>query len=126
MGLPKYRNILIFINVTSSELPVVKAELFQALAHPTRIRILELLVGGERAVQDIQSALALTQPVASQHLAVLRARLVVTVRREGTASYYALRSPLIADLLAAARAFLNQRFAADQTILRELRREARR
>ncbi len=105
---------------------MVKAELFQALAHPTRIRILELLVGGERAVQDIQSALGLTQPVASQHLAVLRARLVVTVRREGTASYYDLRSPRIADLLAAARAFLNQRFAADQTILRELRREARR
>ena len=43
----------------------------------------------------------------SQHLAALRARNVVTVRREGTQAYYALRSPLIADLLRVAREFLN-------------------
>ena len=112
--------------MTQSELPVVKAELFRALAHPTRIRILELLTTGERTVQDIHGTLGLTQSVVSQQLAVLRARLVVTSRRAGTASYYALRSPLIADLLGVARCFLNQRFAASQSILRELRREARR
>ena len=108
------------------ELQVVKADLFQALAHPTRIRILELLASGERTVQELQAMLVLPQPVVSQQLAVLRARLLVTSRRAGSASYYALRSPLIGDLLTVARAFLNQRFTADQTILRELRREARR
>jgi DNA-binding transcriptional ArsR family regulator len=117
---------LYILTMSQSELPVVKAELFRALAHPARIRILELLATGERTVQDIQGALALTQPVASQQLAVLRARLLVSSRRKGTASYYALRSPLVGDLLAVARRFLNQRFTDNQSILRELRREARR
>ena len=58
-----------------------------------------------------QSALVLGQPVVSQHLAALRARNVVTVRREGTQAYYALRSPLVADLLRVAREFLNQRLS---------------
>jgi ArsR family transcriptional regulator len=112
--------------VSTSELNVVKAELFRALAHPTRIRILELLSTGERTVQDLQGALGLTQPVVSQQLSVLRAALVVTSRRVGTASCYAMRSPLIADLLAVARQFLNHRLTADQSMLRELQREARR
>ncbi len=112
--------------MTESELQVVKAELFRALAHPTRIRILELLSTGEHTVQDLQGALGLGQPVVSQQLAVLRARLLVNSRRMGTASYYTLRSPLIAELLAVAREFLNHRFTANQTMLRELRRETRR
>jgi DNA-binding transcriptional ArsR family regulator len=112
--------------VTKSALPVVKAELFQALAHPTRIRILELLTAGERTVQDLQASLGVPQPVVSQQLAVLRARLLVSSRREGTAAVYTLRSPLVADLLAVARQFLRHRLTADQTMLRELRRQARR
>jgi ArsR family transcriptional regulator len=111
--------------MSQSELPTVKAELFRALAHPVRIRILELLSTGERTVQDLQAALDLKQPVVSQQLAVLRARLLVTSRREGAASFYALRSPVIAELLKVARAFLNQRFTDNQSMLRELRREAR-
>ena len=109
----------------STPLQVLKSEFFRALAHPTRIRILERLVQGERSVQDLQSALVLGQPVVSQHLAALRARNVVTVRREGTQAYYALRSPLVADLLRGAREFLNQRLAASQSMLRELKREDR-
>ena len=109
-----------------SELNIVKAGLFRALAHPTRIRILELLSAGERTVQDLQGALGLSQPVVSQQLSVLRAGLLVTSRRVGTASCYALRSPLIADLLAVARKFLNHHLKASQTMLRELKRESRR
>ena len=125
-ALLEYSDIYIIRHVPVSELNVVKAELFRALAHPTRIRILELLSAGERTVQDLQGALGLSQPVVSQQLSVLRAALVVTSRRMGTASYYALRSPLIADLLAVARRFLNHRLTADQTMLRELQRESRR
>ena len=72
----------------TTPLQVLKRDFFRALAHPTRISILERLVQGERSVQDLQSALALDQPVVSQHLAALRARNVVTVRREGTQAYY--------------------------------------
>jgi ArsR family transcriptional regulator len=110
-------------------LQVLKSDFFRALSHPTRISILERLVQGERSVQDLQSALTLDQPVVSQHLAALRARNVVTVRREGTQAYYALSSPLVADLLRVARELLNEHLAErqsqSQSMLRELKREGR-
>jgi DNA-binding transcriptional ArsR family regulator len=104
---------------------VVKSELFRALAHPTRIRILERLVVAEHSVQGLQDALQLDQPVVSQHLAALRAKNVVTVRREGTQAHYALRSPLIADLLRIARELLTHSLSESQSMLRELRKERR-
>lgn len=110
----------------ATALQTLKADFFRVLAHPTRIRILEELVRGERTVQDLQAALALEQPVVSQHLAPLRARGVVVARREGTQAYYALRSPLVADVLRVSREFLNGHLAESHSMLRELRRAERR
>jgi DNA-binding transcriptional ArsR family regulator len=110
----------------STSLQVAKSELFRALAHPTRIRILERLVAGEQTVQDLQGALSLEQPVVSQHLAGLRARRVVTVRREGTQAFYALRSPVVADLLRVSRELLSEQLSESRSMLRELQRETRR
>jgi DNA-binding transcriptional ArsR family regulator len=104
----------------------LKGDLFRALAHPTRIRILERLVAGERTVHELQQALELDQPIVSQHLAALRAKSIVTVRREGTLAYYAVRSPLVADLLRVARELLNDHLSESQSMLRELQREQRR
>ena len=109
-----------------SELQAMKADLFRALAHPARIRILELLADGERSVHDLQQTLGLDQPVVSQHLSALRGRHHVVARKERTLTYYALRSPLVGDLLRVAREFLNQRLTESQSMLRELRREGRR
>ena|ERR1700754_669410 len=114
----------------STPLQVLKSDFFRALGHPTRIRILERLVDGAKSVQDLQAALGLDQPIVSQHLAALRAKNVVTVRREGTQAYYALRSPLVADLLRVAREFLNHHLSESQSesqsMLRELKREVKR
>ena len=110
----------------STGLPLLKSEFFRVMAHPTRIRILEQLVHGERTVQELQAALALDQPVVSQHLAVLRGRRVVAARREGTQAYYTLTSPLIADVLGLSREFLNRQLSESRSLLRELRREGRR
>jgi ArsR family transcriptional regulator len=107
-------------------LQVLKSEFFRVLANPTRIRVLEHLVQGERTVQDLQAALALDQPIVSQHLAVLRGRGVVTVRREGTQAHYALASPLVADVLRVSREFLNRQLSESRSMLRELQRETRR
>ena len=113
-------------------LQVLKSDFFRALSHPTRISILERLVQGERSVQDLQSALTLDQPVVSQHLAALRALeldRLDRVRREGTQAYYALSSPLVADVLRVARELLNEhlaeRHSQSQSMLRELKREGR-
>jgi len=108
------------------ELQALKADLFRGLAHPARIRILELLVAGERTVQELQEVLRLDQPAVSQHLAALRARHLVATRKEGTSSYYALSSRLTADLLRIARDLLGQRLSHSQSMLKQLRREARR
>jgi ArsR family transcriptional regulator len=110
----------------AGELQTFKAQFFRALAHPTRIRILELLVGGSRTVQELQEALTLDQPLVSQQLAVLRHQRIVSARKEGSSVRYALRDPLVGDLLGVARRIFNNHLAGTQELLRELQRERRR
>jgi DNA-binding transcriptional ArsR family regulator len=107
----------------SKELQTLKAEFFRALAHPTRIRILEVLSEtAEQSVQALQARLALDQPVVSQQLAKLRAHGIVVSRKEGTTVLYALADPRIADLLKVAKELLNNRLTGRRTLLQELRR----
>jgi len=109
-----------------SDLQVFKAEFFRALAHPARIRILEVLTSGERSVQELQQALALDQPLVSQQLAVLRGKNIVVTRKEGTTVRYALKDPRVAALLATAREIFDLHLVDTQSMLKELRKEARR
>jgi DNA-binding transcriptional ArsR family regulator len=109
-----------------SELQAFKATFFRALAHPTRIRILEILTRGGRTVYELQEALALDQPIVSQQLAVLRTHGIVTAEKEGLAVRYTLRDPLIAELLEVARRIFNNHLISTRGLLRELQREARR
>ena len=102
-----------------------KAEFFKALAHPVRIRILELLLPRERSVQELQELLGADQPVVSQQLAVLRAKHIVRARKEGTTVRYAVRDPQIRELLRVARQIFNTQLIDTQTMLRALRREKR-
>jgi ArsR family transcriptional regulator len=107
-------------------LPAFKAEFFKALGHPVRIRILEVLVTGEHSVQELQEALDLEQPVVSQQLAMLRAKNIVSARKEGTAVRYTLRDPHLKELLRVARRIFDNHLIGTETMLRTLRREARR
>ena len=108
-----------------NELQVFKAEFFRVLAHPIRIRILEILSVGDRTVQELQDALQLDQPLVSQHLAVLRGKNVVVARKLGTTVKYAVRDPLVAELLKTARLIFENHLTDTQTMLRELRKERR-
>ena len=102
------------------ELQAFKARFFKALAHPIRIRLVELLVERDRTVQELQTVLTLDQSSVSQHLAVLRANHVVTARKQGTTVRYALRDPLVGDLLQVARRIFSNQLAGTQDMLREL------
>ena len=106
-------------------LQVFKAEFFRALAHPIRIRILEILSAGDRSVQELQDALQIDQPLVSQQLAVLRGKNIVVARKLGTTVKYAVRDPLVGDLLKTARVVFENQLTGTQTMLRELRREGR-
>ena len=110
----------------SSPLQAFKAEFFRALAHPIRIRILEVLAEGEHSVHELQEALDLEQPIVSQQLAVLRAKNIVSPRKLGTTVRYALSDPLITRLLAIARQIFDNHLVDSQAMLKELRREGRR
>lgn len=97
----------------------VKANLFKGLAHPFRIRILELLAElPERSVADLQGQTGLEASHLSQHLSVLRRHRLVVSERRGSHVYYSLSDPAVADLLASARAFLLGVLAADAEMLR--------
>ena len=80
-----------------------KAEFFKALAHPTRIRILELLEAGEKSVSELQVELAAEGSSASQQLAILRMKNLVDTRRKGNVIFYRLRDRQVNKLLDVAR-----------------------
>ena len=107
----------------SKALQTMKAEFFGALAHPMRIRLLEVLSEkGEQSVQALHTRLDVDQPIVSQQLAKLRAHGVVISRKEGTTVFYALANPRIAELLKIARDILNRKLTGSKTLLHELRR----
>lgn len=99
-----------------------KAELFKALSHPTRIRILELLRAGERSVTQLQLELGPEGATASQQLAILRMKNLVDTRRAGNVIYYRLRDPQINDLLDAGRRIFEAHVVHLQSINEEGRR----
>ncbi len=110
---------------SAGDLQAFKAGFFRALAHPVRIRILELLVKGDRSVQELQEVLGLEQPVVSQQLAVLRSSNIVTGRKEGVSVRYGVRDPLIGTLLDTARQIFNNHLIGTRDLLRQLKRENR-
>lgn len=84
-----------------------KAEFFKALAHPMRIRILELLREGPMSVGQLQEAVGSPASSISQQLAVLRSRNIVATERRGTTVIYTVRDRDLFDLLDVARRIFN-------------------
>jgi DNA-binding transcriptional ArsR family regulator len=76
------------------------ADLFGALADPTRASIVHLLLDHELCTADIALVLGLKAPTASQHLRVLRLRRLVRSRRDGRLVLYHLDDAHVAQLVA--------------------------
>ncbi len=89
----------------------IKAELFKALAHPARVRALELLADGERPVSELLTQMQMEASHLSQHLSVLRKSGLVSSRREGNTVLYRLAGPAVSGLLKDARIVLIEAFA---------------
>src|SRR5689334_22452171 len=98
-----------------------KAELFKTLGHPARIRVLELLAQREHAVSELLDEVPIEATSMSQQLAVLRRAGLVTARKEGSAVFYSLTSPRVADLLAVARGILTELLSEQIELLADLR-----
>jgi ArsR family transcriptional regulator len=104
-------------SIASRPLSEIKADLFRALAHPGRIRILEVLRDGPRSVGELVPLVGLEPSHLSQQLAVLRRASIVTARRTGSVVTYALGDEHIVELLAVARQFLISTLSASQELL---------
>lgn len=100
----------------------IKANLFKALSHPARIRVLEILssTGKATAVAEILTDTGIEPTLLSQHLAVLKRHRVVRAERIGNAVYYELAHPSVSDLLVIARTFLADTLLTQQDHLTTL------
>ena len=95
-----------------------KAEFFKALAHPMRIRILELLRQGPLSVGQLQEAIGAPASSISQQLAILRGRNIVATERHGTTVIYSVRDADLFQLLDVARGIFNRDLADRIDLLR--------
>lgn len=96
---------------------VQQADLFSALAHPVRLRILDILADGEACVCHLSAALHQKQAYVSQQLARLKESGLIVDKREGLFVYYGLADAGIAELLRAGRQTA-VRLTGDESLLK--------
>ena len=108
----------------SDALRQFKSEIFQGLANPTRIAIVELLREGELSAGELIEKLGIEQANASQHLAVLRAKQIVLSRRAGNQVYYSIRDHALIEVLDILRRYFYAQLNTNVNMLKEVAREA--
>ena len=101
-----------------------KAQVFQALAHPTRIAIVEALRDGELPAGKLLELLQVEQANLSQHLAVLRSKQVLVNRKVGNQVFYAVRDPVLIEVLDLLRQYFFSHLNETLAMLGELEQEA--
>jgi len=106
--------------VTTAPIHQVKADLFKVLGHPARIRVLEILRGGERSVSELIPAVGLESSHLSQQLGVMRRANLIQARKEGASVVYSVGNPMLFDLLDLARKILTSSLADTRDLLAEL------
>ncbi|HEX7255433.1 MAG TPA: metalloregulator ArsR/SmtB family transcription factor [Gaiellaceae bacterium] len=96
---------------------------FEALADPTRRRIVELVSEGERSAGEIAAAFDISRPGVSKHLRVLREHGLIRARGDGTRRLYSVDTAGVAEVDDWLRTFWSNRLDALETELRRGRRE---
>ena len=118
MTLDTYKRILIRDSQMST------AQIFRALADPTRLAVFEAIVGQELSVTELTERFEVSQPAISQHLATLRSCGLVSQRRAGKQAFYRAdpegMRPMI-DWLNYYRAFWKAKLPRLESLLREMR-----
>jgi DNA-binding transcriptional ArsR family regulator len=92
------------MNVKNSELMEMAslesaAECLRTIAHPSRLRIIEILLREERSVGELAEACAIPSHMASEHLRLLKDRGLLKSRREGRKVFYGVAEPMLAMIL---------------------------
>ncbi len=100
-----------------------KSEIFQGLANPTRIAIVELLRDGEMSAGKLIEKLRIEQVNASQHLAVLRAKQIVVSRKVGNQVFYSIRDHALIEVLDILRRYFYSQLSTTVSMLEQVARE---
>lgn len=87
----------------------LQASVLRLLAHPRRLQMLHVLADGPIEVGRLAARLAISQPNASQHLALLRTAGLVELERNGREVRYQLSDPQVMTACAIMRGFLERR-----------------
>ncbi len=95
-----------------NELYRLHASVCKGLADPKRLLIINALRGGERSVSELCEELELPQANVSQHLAVLRDKGLVDVRKDGQWAFYSLSSPKITQAMDLLREVMSEQLAS--------------
>ena len=119
----KYSIFRIYYIQMSDALRQFKSEIFQALANPTRIAIVELLRDGELSAGQLIDKLGIEQANASQHLAVLRSKQIVVNRKVGNQVFYSIRDHALIEVLDILRRYFYSQLNSTVRMLKEAARQ---
>ena len=95
-----------------------RARIVKALAHPTRLFLVDELTRGERCVCELAQRVGADISTVSKHLAVLRAAGVVEDEKRGSQVYYRLRCPCLTDFFGCIEAVLKSNAQREVSLLR--------
>ena len=98
----------------------MKAEIIQAVAHPIRLAVVELLTEGEMCVCDIAEQVGTERSNCSRHLSVMLRAGVLDVRKEGLKMIYSLKTPCIKNFLSCVENVLRSRISENIGLMEEI------
>jgi DNA-binding transcriptional ArsR family regulator len=98
----------------------VKAEFFRTLAHPARIRVLEVLQDGERPVSELIPEVGIEASHLSQQLGVMRRAGIIQSRKVGSNVYYSVGDPKLFELLDVAKRIITSSLAETRLLLEQM------
>lgn len=107
----------------SDALRQFKSEIFQGLANPTRIAMVELLRDGEMSAGKMIEKLGIEQANASQHLSVLRAKQIVVSRKVGNQVFYSIRDHALIEVLDILRRYFYSQLSSTVSMLKAAARQ---
>jgi ArsR family transcriptional regulator len=100
------------------ELATLKAEILKALAHPTRLLMVEALAKGERCVCELNELVPADHSTISKHLSILKKAGILSDRKEGLKVFYRLETPCVLQFMGCVVSAISSRTQKELSLLR--------
>lgn len=94
-----------------------RAQIAKALAHPTRLLLLDALAGNDRCVNELTDLVGADQSTVSKHLAILRDAGFLEVERRGSMNFYSIRCQCLDQFFGCIESVLQQKVQANRELI---------